>query len=199
MNFEKAFKLCLILLLVPGMLLAVDGKIRGTVKDAETGQPLMGTNVVIQGTMMGSATDENGEFIILNIPVGKYSLVATYMGYQKVTIGNIIVSENQTTFQNYSMPKKVLEGQEVVILAEKPLVNRGATNDIKVLRSETIENMPVRGYANIVGAQVGAVMLGTNVYVRGGRLDEVGYFVDGVSMNNPYRPHPHRRRPPERA
>jgi outer membrane receptor protein involved in Fe transport len=186
MNFEKAFKLCLILLLAPGMLLAVDGKIRGTVKDAETGQPLMGTNVVIQGTMMGSATDENGEFIILNIPVGKYSLVATYMGYQKVTVGNVIVSENQTTFQNYSMPKTILEGQEVVILAEKPLVNRGATNDIKVLRSETIENMPVRGYANIIGAQVGAVMSGTNVYVRGGRLDEVGYFVDGVSMNNPY-------------
>jgi len=186
MNFEKALRLCLILLLVPAMLWAADGKVRGVVKDAETGEALMGANVLIQGTMMGAATDENGEFIILNVPVGKYSLVATYMGYQKVTIENVIVNEGATTFQNYSVPKTVLEGQEVVILAEKPLVNRGATNDVKVLRSEAIENLPVRGYSNLAGAQVGAVQSGNTVYVRGGRADEVGYFVDGVLMNNPY-------------
>jgi len=190
MNHKKSFgsfwSLFLVALLVPCMAWSATGKIRGVVTDSETGDALLGANIVVQGTVMGAATDVNGEFIILNIPVGKFSLVGTYMGYQKVTITNVIVNENQTTFQNFAMPKQVLEGKEVVIVADKPLVNKNATNDIKTVRSETIENMPVRGYASIIGAQVGAVASGATVYVRGGREDEVGYFVDGVLMNNPY-------------
>jgi len=104
--------LALVALLMPCMLWSASGKIRGVVTDAESGDPLLGANVVIQGTVLGSATDENGEFIVLNIPVGKYSLVATYMGYQKVTITNIIVNEGQTTFQNFVMPKQALEGKK---------------------------------------------------------------------------------------
>lgn len=176
----------LLLCLVPGLVLGATGKIRGTVKDMETGDPLIGANIVIQGTMMGAATDENGEFIILNVPVGKYNLVATYLGYQKVTVTDVIVNEGLTTYQDFKMSKQVLEGKEVVIVAERPLVNKNATNDIKIIRGEVLENIPIRGYANVVSAQVGAVRAGNNIYIRGGRLDEVGYYVDGVLMNNPY-------------
>lgn len=176
----------LLFCLIPGLILAATGKIRGTVKDMETGDPLIGANIVIQGTIMGAATDENGEFIILNVPVGKYNLVATYLGYQKVTVTDLVVNEGLTTYQNFAMSKQVLEGKEVVIVAEKPLVNKNATNDIKIIRGEVLENIPIRGYANVISAQVGAVRSGNAIYVRGGRLDEVGYYVDGVLMNNPY-------------
>jgi outer membrane receptor protein involved in Fe transport len=181
-----------IVLLLPGFLFAQStGKIRGAIVDAETGEPLMGANVVIEGTTMGAASGMNGEFIILNVPPGKYTLVATYMGYQKMTVQDVIVTTGLTTYQDFQMPKVVLEGQEVVIVAERPLVDKNATNDVKVIRSEDIENIPIRGYQNVVGSQAGAVQATdvqgrSNIYVRGGRRDEIAYYVDGVLMNNPY-------------
>jgi outer membrane receptor protein involved in Fe transport len=108
------------------------------------------------------------------------------MGYQKMTIQDVIVTTGLTTYQDFQMPKVVLEGQEVVIVAERPLVDKNATNDVKVIRSEDIENIPIRGYQNVVGAQAGAVQDRGNIYVRGGRRDEIAYYVDGVLMNNPY-------------
>jgi len=173
-------------MLVPALMFGATGKIRGTITDAETGKVLMGANVMLEGTTLGAATDENGEYLILNVPVGKYNVIATYMGYQKVTIEEVIISSGLTTYRDISMPKVVLDGQEVVIIAERPLVDKNATNDIKVIRSEDLEAMPIRGYANVVAAQVGAVNTGGNLYVRGGRADEVAYYIDGVLMNNPY-------------
>ena len=185
-KLSKAFLVLLVVVLVPGLLWGATGKIRGTVTDAETGEPLMGANIVVHGTVMGSATDMSGEYIILNVPPGRYDLVATYMGYQKMTVQDVVVTSGLTTFRDFAMPKVVLEGQEVVIVAERPLVDKNATNDVKVIRSENIESIPIRGYSNVVGAQAGAVQSGGNIYVRGGRTDEVAYYVDGVLMNNPY-------------
>jgi len=179
--------LVVVAMLLPGLVLGQSGKIRGVITDAETGEPLMGANVLVQGTMLGTATDEDGEYMILNVPVGRYDIVATYMGYQKVTIENIIVTNGLSTYRDVEMPKVVLEGQEVVIVAEKPLVDQNATNDIKVIRTENLENLPLRGYANVVASQAGAVIDGDGqIHVRGGRSEEVGYYIDGVLMNSPY-------------
>ena len=73
----------LLSLLLTNLLFSSTGKIRGIVTDAETGEPLVMANVIVEDTNMGAASDENGEFIILNVPTGKYTLVCTYMGYQK--------------------------------------------------------------------------------------------------------------------
>ncbi|MBN1781448.1 TonB-dependent receptor [bacterium] len=173
-------------LLVPALVLGQAGKIRGIITDAEGGQLLAGANVMVEGTLLGTATDENGEYLILNVPVGKFNVVATFMGYQKVTVEDVIVTNGLTTYRDVEMPKVVLEGQEVVIVAERPLVDKNATNDIKIIRTENIENLPIRGYANIVAAQAGAVQSGNNIHVRGGREEEVGFYVDGVLMNSPY-------------
>ena len=179
--------LAVVFVLLPGLVLGQSGKIRGIITDAETGDVLMGANVLIQGTQLGAATDENGEFLILNVPVGRYDIVATYMGYQKVTIENVIITNGLTTYRDVEMPKVVLEGQEVVIVAERPLVDKNATNDIKVIRAENLENFPIRGYANVVQSQAGAIMDANGyIHVRGSRDTEVAYYVDGVLMNNPY-------------
>ena len=77
MRFGKLSRLILCLLVValvlPGMLLAQNGKIRGTVVDKETGDPLYGANISIENTTKGSATNVNGEYIIMNVPAGKYT------------------------------------------------------------------------------------------------------------------------------
>ena len=94
------------------------GTIAGKVVDHETGEPLPGVNVLIEGTMRGSATDLEGNYRIKNLPVGTYSLVATYIGYSNYRIEGVQVKANQLEKLDFAMGMEVLEGQEVVVTAE---------------------------------------------------------------------------------
>ncbi len=70
-RFSRAlFAILVIGLLLPGMLWAQTGKIRGTVVDESTGEPIIGANVVLQGTSRGAATDLDGFFVVLAIQPG---------------------------------------------------------------------------------------------------------------------------------
>ncbi|MCK5147104.1 TonB-dependent receptor [bacterium] len=190
MNSGKLTKtiLCLIVvaLLAPGLIMAATGKIRGTVVDAETKAPLFGANVIVGGSQMGAATDVNGNFIILNVPAGVYAVQVMYMGYAKMTVENIIVAEGVTTFRDFELSKAVLEGQEVVIIAERPLIVKGETNDIQRLSADQLQNMPVRGVNDAVASMAGVVESAAgDLHVRGGRDGEMAYYVDGVNVTRP--------------
>jgi hypothetical protein len=73
------------------------GKIAGKVLDADNGLPLPGTNVLVVGTSLGAATDQNGDFYILNLTPGTYSVKAQMMGYESVIVEDIRVSVNRTS------------------------------------------------------------------------------------------------------
>jgi len=185
-RLTSLLRVLFVLTLCSGVLFGQSGKIRGMVTDAETGDVLMGANVYIQGTRLGTAANENGEYVILNVPAGRYEISATFMGYQKVTIENIIVTHHLSTYCNIAMPRRILEGEELVVVAERPLIDKNATNDLKLIRTEDLQHIPIRGFGNIVAAQTGAVEDQGYLHVRGGRDDETAFYLDGVLMNNPY-------------
>ena len=111
MNKKILVGLLLLALIPTWIFAAVTGKISGYVKDKETGEALPGVNVIIQGTMMGAATDINGFYVMLNVPVGTYTLRATYIGYKTLDISNIRVHPGLTTEVNFDLPSTVLEGE----------------------------------------------------------------------------------------
>ncbi|MHC4266173.1 MAG: carboxypeptidase-like regulatory domain-containing protein, partial [Planctomycetota bacterium] len=76
---------------------AQTGKIAGIIVDVDTGEPLAGANVVVEGLAMGSSADADGFFFILNLVPGTYSLTASYVGYQTTTQTDVNVSLNKTT------------------------------------------------------------------------------------------------------
>ena len=79
-----------ILLLLPGAVaFGQTGKIAGQVTDAETNEPLPGVNVILEGTEQGAATDANGEYYIINVTPGTYSLSASMVGYQQIVINSL--------------------------------------------------------------------------------------------------------------
>lgn len=160
-------------------------KIRGKVKDKQTAEPLIGASVVIDGTTQGASTDVNGEFIILNVQPGKYTLRASYLGYQSVSISNVVVNIDLTTEINFELSSEAVSLQAVQIVAEAPLVNKSATNTVVQFKSDQLENIPVRGVQNVFALSGGVVSQGGNLYVRGGRAGEVAFYVDGVLVNNP--------------
>lgn len=185
----KSLVLFLSLMLLPaGSLLAgTTGKIKGKVIDKASSEALVGANVSIVGTSYGAATNIDGEYLILNIPAGVYTLRATFVGYSQVTVSNVRVSSDLTTEQNFSMSSEAVALGQIEITAERPLINKDYTNTLTVKSSEQINALPVRGVANVVGLQASVVQNEGNnlLYVRGGRATEVSYVVDGVPVNNP--------------
>jgi outer membrane receptor protein involved in Fe transport len=167
-------------------MLAQDGKLRGKATDKESGEPLIGANVQVEGMSLGASTDVNGEYVVLSVPAGVYTLKASYVGYASVTISNVRVTSGQTTTQDFAMSSSVVQAADVVIIGARPLIQRNTTNTVRVNTQETIQSLPIRGLQNIVALEAGVSERNGNLYVRGGRAGEVAYAMDGSSTTNPF-------------
>jgi len=173
------------LLILPALLLAQNGKLRGRVADKESGDPLLGANVVLDGTTIGASTDLNGDYIVLGVPAGVYAMKVTYIGYQPIVISNVRVSANLTTSQDFKLAPTPIEVEAVQVVADRPLIQRNTTNTVRLTTQEDIQNLPIRGVQNILALNAGTVQQDGLLYVRGGRDGEVAYFVDGAAATNP--------------
>ena len=174
-----------LVMFTPLFIFAQTGKIVGIVTDAQSGEQLIGANIIVVGTNLGAATNLNGEYLILNVPPGSYTIIARYVGYREVKYENIKVSVNLTTEYNFQLPSETYQTEDVIVVAPKLLINKNTTNQTSILRSEDLENLPVRGINAIVATQAGVVSQGGNLYIRGSRSDAVAFYVDGVLVNNP--------------
>ncbi|MBI4547554.1 MAG: carboxypeptidase-like regulatory domain-containing protein, partial [Ignavibacteriae bacterium] len=167
----------------------ITGKIVGKVVDQSTREPLIGATVfLVEHPRLGVATDINGDYFILNVPVGSFSLKASYVGYRDVTITNVRVSAGFTTEQNFELTSEAVEIGEVVVEARRPLIQKDQTNATSITTAEEIKNLPVRGFEGVVTVQTGVVSgRGTEnntFYTRGGRSNETIIYVDGFEQNN---------------
>jgi len=174
----------LLFLLCNGLIFAGQtGKISGYITDAETGEPVIGANVILEGTFFGAACDIEGYFFINNIPPGKYKVVVSAIGYKKTTVTDVLVKIDLTTSVDVALHTDVLElGEEVVIQAKKPLIQKDLTSTSVTVSSDDIKMIPVENIQQVVNLQAG-VMAG---HFRGGRLGEVAYLVDGISVTDAY-------------
>jgi outer membrane receptor protein involved in Fe transport len=182
----------------------ITGKISGKIIEKSSGEPLPGVNVIIDGTTMGAASDTEGRYSILNVRPGDYTVSASIIGYKKYSVEEIRVTADLTTTIDFALDEEVLEGEVVVIRAERPLVQRDQTATVRVTSSEEIENLPVRDYKEVVGISAGVVQFENNatvgqgrggsptsasnlpqLNVRGGRANQVAYIVDGSSVQDP--------------
>lgn len=166
---------------------ATTGKISGKVIDAETGDPLIGANVVIEGTDLGASTDQDGYYHIINIPVGTYSVRAGYIGYQSVRKTEVEVLIGLTSTVNFELKATAIESGEVVeVVAERPIVRKDVTSGRSIISSDEISKMPVETVSGVLSTKAG-VTEGANgaIHIRGGRSSEVSYVIDGVRVNDP--------------
>ena len=79
------------------------GTIRGTIKDKNTAEILIGATIQIEGTTLGAASDVNGTYKISNIPVGSYTLKANLIGYEAQSKFNIAVSSGNDQVINFEL------------------------------------------------------------------------------------------------
>ncbi|HEX2983551.1 MAG TPA: TonB-dependent receptor, partial [Ignavibacteriales bacterium] len=157
------------------------GKLSGKVID-QNGEPLYGANVLIEGTNFGAATDAEGYYAVLNLRAGTYTVRFGFIGYQSKIVQNVKISGDQTTQLNVELAEETIVGEEVTVVAQRPIVETNQTSSISTVSSEDMDRLPVQGLSEIVNLQAGVV----DGHFRGGRTGEVQYQVDGVSVNNPY-------------
>jgi len=165
-------------------ILLGQGRIRGKVTDLQTGEPLIGANVLITGTSFGAATDVNGNYEIRNLSAGTYDVRASYVGYQSISVSSVRVTNQLTTELDFQVPSEGISVDEIFVVAERPLIQKDNTNAIRTTTSEDIEALPVRGVNNIISTSAGVVIEAGSIFIRGGRRDEVGYYLEGVSIKN---------------
>lgn len=191
-NFKNIVIVCVVVLILPSALLAVSGSIKGRVVDAESGQVLPGANVYLEGTNIGTATDIGGEYSILNIPPGIYTLVVNYIGFGKKEV-QVRVLLNETIEQNIELDYTVLTGQNVVITAQargqtEAINQQIASRTVKnVVSSTKIQELPEANAAEAVGRLPGVSLErdggeGTKVMIRGMGAKYTKIQIDGVDM-----------------
>ena len=114
------------------------GKIAGKVTDKTTGEPLPFVNIIMVGTNLGAATDIDGNYVILNIPPGKYNVKAQYIGYQPVLVENVSVSIDLTTTVDFTLSESAVELEEVVVQGKQDLIKKDVTSSQSLISAEQI-------------------------------------------------------------
>ena len=169
-------------MIIPTLLHAGQtGKLSGTVLDSETGEPVIGANVIVQGTYLGAAADFEGYYYINNIPPGTYTVVVSAVGYAKTTVNEVIIRIDLTTDLNVELvPESLQLGEDIVVTAEKPMITKDLTSTKATVSSSEIELMPVDNVDQVINLQAGVV----DGHFRGGRQNEVAYLVDGIPVTD---------------
>jgi len=180
-------------LAVAGLLLLVGsavgmgqprGKIVGRVVD-QSGNPLPAVNVVVVGTPYGAATDLEGYYAIVNVPPGVYELRASMIGYATVVKRQVEVNIEQVTHLDFVLQEQVIEGQEVVVVAERDVLHREISNtQLVVEAADILQTAGVRTVSQFMGTQAG-VTDERYLTIRGGSPDQTGTLVDGMAFVNP--------------
>jgi len=162
------------------------GKISGTVTSKDTGEPLIGANVMVDGTPLGAATDLNGKYFILQVPPGTYSIRFSMIGYQPLIVNDVRVKLDLTSTVDGSLNSSAVGLDEVVVQAERAMIQTDVTYSQANISSEEVDMLPVEEFEDVLALQAGVVSTGGEIHVRGGRGGEISYMVDGISVTDPY-------------
>ena len=185
-------KYCIIpislLMLLPLAAQADNGSIAGRITDP-SGRPLSGVNIIVMGTPRGTASDQNGHFILSNLPPSTYSLISSCLGYRTDTL-NVTVEEGKTATFLLVLRENVVELQGMELVLERENVDYQATSGRVMFRRQEVSALPgggedpLRAMALIPGV-VARNPDDADWSVRGADMGEMNVLLDGISLPRP--------------
>jgi outer membrane receptor protein involved in Fe transport len=173
------------LVLVFFILNTTTGKIQGTVIDEDSSEPIPYANVVVLNTEIGAATDEDGNFYMLNVLPGVYTVEVSCLGYQTKQIEYVVVEINQTARLKVSLKPTAIEILPITITSKRPSVIKDMTGTTYIIKRPELATLPIDYVTHLVAFQPSVAIHDTGLHVRGGRATEVNYMIDNVSIIDP--------------
>jgi len=160
--------------------------IEGRVTDPISGEALPGVNVIIKGSYYGSATDLEGRFRLAGMSPGTYDIQFSMIGYKIVLKTNTIVTIAEPAYVEIELEQTTLAlGQEVVVEGERPLFEVDQTSSSVRLTSDDLKMNIVENVGDVLAEQAGITSQDNEIHIRGGRVDESMFIVDGMSVKDP--------------
>ncbi len=161
------------------------GSIKGVVKDASSGETLIGATIIIVGTYKATSTDFVGGYELENIKPGDYSIKFTYIGYADKIYNGVSVKAGAAQKLDVEMKLSSQALEAVEIVGEKNLVNlESAKSEVSISQKE-IADMNVRDVQELAAMQSGINKTPDGLQIRGARVYETQYMVDGISAQDP--------------
>ena len=115
------------------------GAISGMVTDAKTGQPLPGVNIIVKNTVVGTSTNLDGEFSLSRLRPGTYEVMASIIGYKKLTMDNVTVSRDLPVILEFQLQESFVEMSPVVVTASRKSQSLAETaNSVSVVSAAEI-------------------------------------------------------------
>jgi hypothetical protein len=200
MSLKGTFGALALAILFAASAEAQTGRMTGIVTDAETGQPLSGVQVFLEGTGIGTLTAENGRYFLLNIQPGTYTVSAQLIGYATIQRENVVVAVDIARQQNFELTPQAVGIEEIIVEAEQvPLIETSATGTKDIITVEEIQNLPITTINEALALRSGFLDVPANtevlsqaeeerglspIRIRGGRGGETLTLIDGVPVNN---------------
>ncbi len=167
------------------------GRIRGTITDSTTGQPLAYTNVLLQGTQLGGVTNSEGFYHIAAVPPGNYVLVISHLGYETRVVPVSVWEDLITTADVLLIPTEI-KAQEMIVQGERPRHLDDSNLKMAKITAQEVSMVPAGAEADIFRALqtspgVGATSdVSARYYVRGGASDQNLVLLNGATVYSPF-------------
>jgi len=168
------------------------GDIRGFVYDKKTGEPIIFTNVFLDGTTIGVATDVNGFYSLTKLKPGNYKLVSTGIGYDTVKTA-ITVKPGSKLTQNLFLNQKAVNLKDIEVTADKTEAKTETKVSAVKVTPKQITQIPSVGgepdlaqYLQVLPGVVFTGDQGGQLYIRGGSPIQNKVLLDGMVIYNPF-------------
>jgi hypothetical protein len=189
-GMQMIYKILILLLLALPVWAAGTSSITGTVIDARSNEPLIGVNVVVQGTQFGASSDLAENFVINKVPVGQYQLRFDYIGYTSVIKTDVVVKISRPTEVNAQLQETLLEGESVTVTAGYFVEEEKIQTSSIALTREEIRRFPggfedvVRTVSTLPGVAINNAGGRNDLLVRGGGPSENMYLINNIEVPN---------------
>ena len=189
---KLAILLSIIIIAFPKVSIGqLTGDINGSVLNSENDTPIVGANVLVEGTFLGAATDENGDFVIPNVPVGEYIISAGVIGYEVKKLKVSVLPAKM--FLTFSLEPRIMPGENVLITASRAISGRTpiafSNIDSKTL-SEKYSSQELPMLLNEVPSLYSYSMTGngmgySEIKIRGFDPTRIAVTLNNVPLNDP--------------
>ena len=172
--------------------------IRGRIVDEVSKTPLPGVSILVTSTSdknLGNVTDENGDYRLERVPVGRQTIRITYMGYEEQTINNIVVTAGKEVVLNLGLTEQISQLNEVVVTANTKEDKTATNNDLAVVSARSFNVDDTKRYAGALGdpsrmaANFAGVVGGddsrNDIVVRGNSPTGMLWQLEGLNIPNP--------------